>query len=132
THLVVDLAASFTAASGATLNPMVAGRISDSRTAGTALAAGETFELPLVGGGLAPADTVAAALNVTVTDATDAGYLTVHPCGQDRPEASNVNFAAGTWIANHVTASVGDGAVCFSTSASIHLVVDVAGTYHAD
>ena len=33
-------------------------------------------------------------MNVTVTQATDRGYLTVHECGTTPPNTSNVNFVA--------------------------------------
>ncbi len=72
----------------------------------------------------------AAALNIAVTQPQQAGYLTVFPCGQEMPLASNLNFAAGQTIANHVTAQLGaHGAVCVYTSSTTHLVVDVEGVY---
>lgn len=72
-------------------------------------------------------------LNVTVVGAQgDQGYLTVYPCGQARPEASNLNFGAGDTIANSVLAKVGTGgAVCIYTSVATDLLVDASG-YYAD
>ncbi|HSP30059.1 MAG TPA: SGNH/GDSL hydrolase family protein, partial [Ilumatobacteraceae bacterium] len=55
---------------------------------------------------------------------------TVWPCGTPKPDASNVNFAAGATVANGVVAPIGpDGSVCISTSADAHLLVDVAGWF---
>lgn len=54
----------------------------------------------------------------------------MHHAGPAR--ASNLNYTAGSTIANHVTAGIGDrGGVCIYTHAATHLVVDVEGTYHA-
>mgnify|MGYP002682602072 CR=1 FL=1 len=49
---------------------------------------------------------------------SSAGYLTVYPCGEDRPLASNVNYTAGAVVPNAVLAKVGvDGKVCIFTLA---------------
>ena len=64
-------------------------------------------------------------LNVTVTEPTAPGFITVYPCGQTRPLASNVNFAAGATVANTVIAKLSsDGTVCIYSSATTHMVVD--------
>jgi hypothetical protein len=77
-----------------------------------------------------PADATAVALNVTMTDARGDGFATVWPCGTPRPEASNVNFARGSTVANGVVAPIGsDGSVCVYTSASSDLLVDIAGWF---
>jgi hypothetical protein len=66
-------------------------------------------------------------LNVTVSDSTDNGYVTMWPCGLTRPNASNVNYdPASTAVPNLVVTAVGTaGSVCVFTSAATHLVVDV-------
>ena len=77
-----------------------------------------------------PADASAVALNVTMVEARAAGYATVWPCGAPRPEASNVNFAAGGTAANGVIAPIAaDGTVCIYASTDAHLVVDIAGWF---
>lgn len=92
---------------------------------------------PLVGGRLLevhlPAEVAGAKdvhLNVTVTEPTDGGYLTVWPDG-NRPDSSNLNFDPGQTLANGTLVKVGsDGRVRFWLSpnvASGHLVVDVQG-----
>lgn len=73
-----------------------------------------------------PADGEAAAVVVTVTQPTAPGYLQVWPCDAGRPATSVSNFVSGQTVA--VTAIVGGGAtreLCFSPSASLHLVVDL-------
>ena len=58
-------------------------------------------------------------LNVTVTDPTAAGFITVYPCGIDTPLASNLNYKDGGTVANAVIAKVGnDGKVCLFNSAA--------------
>ena len=77
-----------------------------------------------------PADATAVALNVTMTTTSADGFATVWPCGTPRPEASNVNFARGSTVANGVVAPIGsDGSVCVYTSASSDLLVDIAGWF---
>ncbi|MEY4230757.1 MAG: hypothetical protein RLZZ362_1606, partial [Actinomycetota bacterium] len=74
----------------------------------------------------------AVALNVTVTEPWAAGYVTAYPCGGSLPSASNLNFSAGTTVANLVIAKVGTGGkVCLFSSAPTHLIADVNGTVGA-
>ncbi|HYN33942.1 MAG TPA: CAP domain-containing protein, partial [Ilumatobacteraceae bacterium] len=59
-----------------------------------------------------------------------AGFATVYPCGSPRPNTSNINFAAGSTVANAVTSKVGaGGAVCLYNDAATHLIVDVNGFF---
>ncbi len=80
--------------------------------------------------GAVPATGVAAvALNLTATDATGAGFVTVFPCGA-QPFASNLNVVPGAVVANAVIAAVSvDGTVCLATSTAVHLVIDVNGWF---
>ncbi|MFM2072261.1 MAG: hypothetical protein RLZZ623_2524 [Actinomycetota bacterium] len=98
------------------------------------LGAGQVIELDVTGVGNVPETGVGAVvLNVTVTEAANRGFVTVYPCGNARPLASNVNFIAGVNAANQVTAKVGsDGRVCFFTSVQTQLVADVSGWYAND
>ncbi len=80
-----------------------------------------------------PEDAAAASLNVTVVQPSSVGYITVFPCGSPRPTASTLNYVAGQTIPNAVLTKTGDGGrVCIYTTASIHLLVDVAGWFPAD
>ncbi|MEZ5256618.1 MAG: InlB B-repeat-containing protein, partial [Ilumatobacteraceae bacterium] len=84
----------------------------------------------VVGSNGVPADASAVVLNVTVTRPAADGFLTLYPCGQDRPNTSTVNFAAGRDVANSVTVQVGQGgAVCVYSSADADVVIDVNGAY---
>ncbi len=80
-------------------------------------------------GGL-PANPVAVAVNVTVSQPEAPGYLTVFACGSPRPLASNLNFQPGQSVANLVVANPGTGgALCVFTSARTDLIVDATGYY---
>src|SRR5512141_2524283 len=69
------------------------------------LGAGKVTELDVTGvGGVPETGVGAVVLNVTVTEAAGRGFVTVYPCGNARPVASNVNFERGVNIANQVTA----------------------------
>jgi subtilisin family serine protease len=105
------------------------GRLLDTRQG--AMPGPGTVTQVIVGGRFGiPADAPAVALNVTMTDATAAGFVTVFPCGSAAPTASNLNFVAGQTVANAVVAKLGSGsAVCVYTSAAGQLVVDVDGWF---
>ncbi len=93
-------------------------------------ARGSTLELVVAGRGGVDSDAAAVALNVTVADPKKSGFVTVYPCGAERPLASNVNFTAGAVVPNAVIAKVGvGGKVCLYVSSDTHLVVDVNGYF---
>jgi len=132
THLVVDLDATYNAQGTSRFTGMVPGRLGDTRLT-SRLTAGEVVQWTVVGDNGAPAGTTALSLNIAVTDPAAAGFLTVYPCGSARPWASNLNFAAGQTISNHVTATVGkDGKICVYTTRATDVVIDVEGTYQAE
>jgi hypothetical protein len=79
-----------------------------------------------------PATNVGAvALNVTVTNPTTSGYLTIYPKGAERPTASNLNFSIGQTIANMVIVPVGaDGEISlFNFTGNSDVIVDVLGWF---
>lgn len=95
---------------------------------GGPVAAGTIVQLTVAGRGGVAADAATAFLNVTAVAPRAAGFLTVYPCGDDRPDASNVNYAMGQTVPNAVTTQIGaDGQVCIFTLATTDLLVDVAG-----
>ncbi len=90
------------------------------------------ISLPVLGTGDVPASGVAAvALNVTVTEATLGGFVTVHPSDVARPGTSNLNMTPGQTIPGLVLAKVGpDGRVCLANAhGTAHLVADVVGWF---
>ena len=137
THLIVDASGAFLPGAFSAL-PAPA-RLLDTRNEPTtdgqssnlgALPAGSFLELAVAGRGGLAGSTASVALNVTSVNPAAAGFVTVFPCGQPRPTASNLNFLAGDVRANAVIAAVGNtGTVCLYTSASTHLVVDASGAF---
>jgi hypothetical protein len=108
-------------------------RFLDTREAGQGpcVDAGATRALTVAGVSGVPSDASAVTLNVTATDPTANGYLTVYPAGVMRPLASNVNFVAGQTVPNAVTVAVGtNGQInLFNSLGCTQVVVDVVGYY---
>ena len=79
-----------------------------------------------------PGNADAVVLNMTAVTARTAGFATVYPCGQRRPQASNLNFAAGQTIPNLVIAKPGTGGkVCVYSDTTIDVLADVSGYFPA-
>ena len=140
TDLVVDVNGFHPAGSG--YRPVWPARLLDSRPEGVtvdgggarigARPSGWTTELLVAGRGGVPSDVAAVVLNVTVTGASAAGFVTVFPCGSARPLSSSLNFWPGATVPNAVVAKVGAGGkVCLFSSVGLHLVVDVNGFHPA-
>lgn len=131
TDLIVDLAGWFPGSGFTGLTPT---RLLDTRQATGPIAAGGVAEVDLGAAGLGlPADVTAVALNVTVTETQGPGFITVWPCAQGRPNASNLNYLAGQTIANNVLTSPGASSkICLFASAATHAIVDIAGWVNGD
>ncbi len=72
------------------------------------------------------------ALNVTITQPTGAGFLTVFPTGSVRPTASSVNYVAGQTIPNMVMVKLGSAGQISLFNAGgggAHVIVDVLGWF---
>jgi hypothetical protein len=94
---------------------------------------GEVLPLSVAGHAGVGADATSVMLNVTVTNPAAAGFLTVWPCGQPRPLASNANFVAGQSVAVAVLAGVGSGgSVCVASNVDTDVVLDVQGWFGED
>ncbi len=90
--------------------------------------AGQTIALRVAGRGQVPIDAAAVVVNVTAVGPSDAGYLSVFPCGGSVPSASSVNYAPGQVVPNAALAEVGTGGnVCVFSLAATDVVVDVSG-----
>ncbi len=75
-----------------------------------------------------PIDIDAATLNITAIRPSAQGFITVYPCGEDRPNASTLNFRAGQVVANSVIVQPGEfGRVCIYVSQEMDLIVDITG-----
>jgi hypothetical protein len=144
-HLVADINGYFPA--GSSYAPLSPRRLLDTRTDGHTVDGlfeatgkqlpGHVLLLQVGSRGNVAGTARAAVLNVTVTEPTTSGYITVWPCGDipdSPPLASNLNFVAGQTIANLVVVPLGPtGKVCLQSSLSAaHLVADVDGYFPDD
>lgn len=91
---------------------------------------GTTLQFPVSGRADIPPEATAVALNVTITNGVEPGFLSLHPRNSPRPIASSVNFYPNSVNANLVVAGLGGGGmVCLFASADVDVIVDVAGYY---
>lgn len=116
--------------------PVVPQRILDTRDGIGAppglVGAGGQIDLQIAAVESLPATGVAAVvLNVTATEAAQAGYVSVFPSGTRQPLVSSLNLeTTGQTVANLVTVKVGsNGKVTLFTSGGTHLIADLAGYY---
>jgi hypothetical protein len=134
THLIADVNAYFP--TGSAIGSLTPGRLLDTRApnltvdnlfSGAGLRPAKSItELQITGRGGVPADATSVMLNVTATGATGSGFITVFPCGETVPNASNLNYTTGDTIANAVITKIGGGGkVCLYVDATTHLIADV-------
>lgn len=131
-QVIVDLFGSYGPA--ADLAAQAPRRLLDTREVGgrRPQRAGATRALRVVGQGAAPAGTRTVALEVTAVGAGRTGFVTVHPCSVADPTTSNLNFRPGVAVPNLVVAQPdAKGNVCITTSADVHLVVDLFASFGA-
>ena len=80
-----------------------------------------------------PKSATSVALNITAVRPIAPGFVTVWPCGSDRPETSNLNFVGGQVIANNVLAPIDDdGTVCLYSLVTTDVIIDVSGWFTAE
>lgn len=88
--------------------------------------ADSTYTVQIAGRGSVPADATAVVMNVTSIQPDTNGFVTVFNCDDEQPTASSLNYSVGSNLGNEVIAGLAaDGSVCFFTSSSTHLSVDV-------
>jgi hypothetical protein len=87
-----------------------------------------------VGSSPVPQNALAYVLNVTEVSGSAGSLLTVYPSGTARPNASNLNFAAHTVIANLVTVTTdGSGEVnIYNALGTVNVLVDVEGYFEPE
>jgi hypothetical protein len=130
--VIADLSGYYAPDLGAGFTSVTPVRVLDTRVGLGApkAAVGPARAITLTVAGL-PSNTRAVTLNVTVTQPTASGFLTVYPTGASRPAASSLNFVKGQTVPNLVTAGVDTaGRVTIYNSAGYtHVVADLAGYY---
>jgi uncharacterized protein (DUF1501 family) len=131
-NLIADVVGYFSKAGGSSLVPMTPVRLRDTRNKEGKVGPGKSIDVQMTGNAGLPASGVSAVvLNVTVSEPTNAGFITVYPAGEPLPTASSLNFSAGLTVPNLVVAKLGPtGAVSFNNSdGSSHIIVDLLGWY---
>jgi hypothetical protein len=122
-------------ADGGSYHPLTPARILDTRN-GTGgfpahrVAAGTALALQVTGSGNVPSTGVSAVvLNVTATKPTGPGFVIAYPAGAARPNASNLNYVAGSTVPNLVEVAVGSlGRVAlYVGGSSTDVIADVEG-----
>jgi outer membrane protein assembly factor BamB len=123
-----------------TYHPLTPTRLLDTRS-GTGLSGvfhshvARTFQ---VTGGVVPAAATAVTGNLTVTQQTSLGYLTIGPVAEDQPSTSTLNFPTADDRANAVTVALGTGGKLSITYAApalgptAQVIFDVTGYFTAD
>lgn len=133
-HLVVDLAGWYGPGATTRYHAVPASRVVDTRVglAWTgALVRNQQRRLDLAGvGGVPVAGARAVAAQVTAVDASQAGYVTVHPCLSRTPDVSVLRYPVRQNTAAPVRSTVSSGGDwCIVTNGSAHVVVDVSGWF---
>jgi uncharacterized protein (DUF1501 family) len=131
--VIADVVGYYSTKGGSGYMPVVPSRLVDTRKA-QAVGPRGTFDVQITGKGGVPTSGVSAvAVNITVAEPTNAGYLTVWPSGEQRPLASSLNFASDQTVPNMVVAKVGaDGKISvYNDVGSAHVIVDVCGWFSA-
>ena len=112
---------------------LVPARLMDTRVGlgGATFAAKESRALSVGGVAGIPANSVAVALNVTATNPTAAGFVTVWPAGTAMPTSSNLNVSAGSTVSNMVLVGLSvDGQIdLYNDNGTADLLVDVMGWF---
>jgi hypothetical protein len=103
---------------------------------GGMLLSGAPRALPLAGVCGIPGTATAVSLNVTVTQATGAGAVTLYPWAQEVPGTTTINFPASSARANNgLFALAADGSgqlgalATIADGGSVHLIIDVNGYF---
>jgi plastocyanin len=100
---------------------------------GPALAAGQDRVFVVAGQCGIPMSARAVAYNVTVTQPSALGHVTLHPAGGAVPATSTLNYRAGQTRADNAIVQLGSGGAlgvaCGQISGTTHLILDVVGYF---
>jgi hypothetical protein len=145
-HVVLDVVGFYydsTGQMGARFHAVTPTRLFDTRSGlggvlATPMRSGQTGAFKVTGKGGVPEDVNAVVLNVTVTQPTSSGFLTVYPFDvANLPVASNINFVAGQTVPNLVVVRAPSyGLINFynytNFGGTTHVLADVVGYFDAD
>ena len=134
TDVVVDLAGRFVGEPGDAIGGLLPltspTRLADTRAGDAPLRLAGGTALGVSVPGASPGST--AVLSVAAIGPEAPGYVTVFPCDQPLPTASNLNYLGWATVANLAFVPVAaDGSVCLFTKATADVIVDLAATMPA-
>jgi hypothetical protein len=113
-------------------------RVADTRdpagpSGGPALSAGAARSFPVAGQCAIPSTAKSVSVNLTVTQPTAGGHLTLYPSGSSLPLASTMNYRAGQTRANNAVLPLGStgyiDVVSGQPSGTVHFILDVNGYF---
>jgi hypothetical protein len=138
TNILIDITGWFGPFDGRQFVPLTPIRLTDTRQSHPELNGesgarlvqpGESFRIQVAGNRGVPSDSKAATLNLVALGGGAPGFLTVMPCGTGT-DVSNLNYPGSGAVANGTSVKLdGGGAVCVTTSAPTHLIVDITGVW---
>jgi glucose/arabinose dehydrogenase len=143
THLILDVTGYFLATNaGATFTPIGPSRVLDSRTGqggfSTPFVSGTPRRIQLSGVAGIPVDAVAVTGNLTVTDQTAGGYVSMTTSSKATPAVSTINLPRGDTRANGLTIKLSVAGRAYlvyvggaTGVATADLIFDVTGYYRA-
>ncbi len=128
-HLILDLSGWWSDGPDR-LSSISPERVYDSRRPGFAPLSRFQVREVQIPSNVVPDDATAAVVNLTAANAVRPGYMTVFPCGEPVPNASNVNFLGGEARAVGAIVGLGQGrTICVVADTTVHVIVDVSGYY---
>ena len=102
-------------------------RWTDTRLLGTKVEGGSVTQFDTTVEGFARSDGVV--VNVTAVNTEAPGFITVYPCGDERPTTSMLNTAPGLVVSNAAIAAPStDQLLCVYSLTTTDLVVDMMGS----
>ncbi|MEO6651130.1 MAG: CAP domain-containing protein [Ilumatobacteraceae bacterium] len=136
TDIVIDVNGYFDDTGSSGFSPSSPQRIHDTRADGNArLQGGQELVLSVAGAGRpAPAGATSVALNVTVAETADNGFLQVYPCGSPTAaEISTINYGPNEFRPNSVVIPVDvSGNICIRSLRDTHAIIDYTGFFADD
>lgn len=120
---------------GSRFHPVVPDRLVDTRIAlglpGSPIGTVPVDAQVTGSSGVPLAGPTAVALNVTVTNPTASGYLSVYPAGIAPPVVSNLNFSAGRTVANTVIVRTAPGGLITlaNSAGTADVIIDIVGYF---
>jgi hypothetical protein len=127
----IETLASQVDADTTTLLPLAPCRLFDARrTPDLGRIDAATWRLQVIDRCGVPSTARAVSISMVATGTTGAGFVTVHPDGTVRPEASNLNYERGDTVANSAVVKLGSsGSIDVFTSVPADIIVDVTGAF---